>query len=107
MSDNFIINSSAIIFLSSGNTYVTNTSINTSNNVLCFDINEDEYSIETNSYNEEYATKIINHNLNRHIAKPDFMDEDGFYLDIIVKHIDMNNVRIQIGEPITGKLIIT
>ena len=104
--DNFILNSSDITFLSTNDTYIINN-IGVSNNVTCFDIHEDDYTIETNSINEEYATVVINHNLSRHIAKPDFMDEDGVYLDVIIKRIDMNNVRIQIGEPTTGKLIVT
>jgi len=70
------------------------------------DIND--YTEKTNSeYQFNYFEADVFHGLNRNISTPTLIDSDGCYIDVEYETIDQNNIKVIIGEPITGTLLIT
>jgi len=68
----------------------------------------DDYTEKTNSeYQFNYFETDVFHGLNRRIVTPTFIDSNDCYIDVEYEFIDNNNIKVIIGEPITGTLLIT
>jgi len=68
----------------------------------------DDYTEQTNSiYQFNYFEADVFHGLNRNISTPTFIDSYGCYIDVEFETIDQNNIKVIIGEPIQGTLLIT
>ena len=68
----------------------------------------DDYTEKTNSvYQFNYFETEVFHGLNRRIVTPTFIDSNDCYIDVEYEFIDNNNIKVIIGEPIQGTLLIT
>jgi hypothetical protein len=66
------------------------------------------YTQKTNStYNFNYFEFDVFHGLERNVITPTFIDSNGCYIDAEYETIDQNTIKVIVGEPIQGTLLIT
>jgi len=98
-----------IFSISGGNGGNTGGGGNGANTVLInVPLETDDYTEKTNSvYQFNYFEAEVFHGLNRKVVTPTLIDSDDCYIDAEYEVIDQNNIKVIIGEPIQGTLLIT